>query len=1493
MKGLPIWIIDIRKKTEDDTSPSPYHLMPIKSGIRTRVISSSTRGIRNDTIPGTKSTTEGDTHADTGVGGANMALIALTGEVCDVSPFSDRYEATPNVPLATCATVVTHPETGEERLLIFHQMLWFGTDMPVSLIQPNQLRANGIKVYDDPTDTDRPPGIQVDKDFFLPFSAKGPTMLFESRCPTGDEMQHLKKHYMTADFWDPFAIMFPEMPQYTEDREHRNVVSLVSSDKPPDYTFDDEDHEYDLALGQICDTVYDEQAFARAAIATVNVACTQRSDVDAAMDENERLYGLKQLSLEEQACLCEKDRVKIATVVGEKQRHGKHNAETIARKWSIGLEQAKATLKATTQLWGRTSVFPMTKRYRADHLLFGFHKRRIPITVYMDQMFSKIKSLAQNTGANVITDGHYTQVDPFRKPDGESVGNSLWNFVNLVGIPVKLIADLARVQEGYYTKFIEAARKLRIMLHWAEKGRHTQNWRAEAEIGTLKRKWNSLMKRKKIPKRLWDFGLQWIAEIMSRTARGVDGRTGYEIVTGETPDISCWLDFEFFDLVWFWKDAKADQSDDRKQFGYWLGVAQDVGTVMTYWILTVSGKIVARTTVQHVTKSELLDPAIKSQAEEFDKAVRERLDDENHSVSHTGIIDFATDEWLRDVGADVNDQRTPPESEYDAQWTGKDGPDKDDDEIAEDVDGYDEYINAEVSLWNEGELKRGRVVKRARDKSGNFIGKRNPTGSFNPELGTREYEIEFSDGSSDRLLENVIARNLFSQIDSEGRSMMIFKEIVDHSTDGRAVAKEDGWITRPSGTRTRKATTAGWKLLVEFNDGATEWMDLKLVKDSNPIELAEYAVANRIDDEPAFAWWVPHVLRKRNRIISKVKKKYWRTSHKYGIRLPKSVLDAIAIDKETGTDYWQKAIAKEMKKVMVAFEEIEGYTPQEIRDGKCPALKGFQETGTSWVFDVKMDFTRKARLVCRGDQATEVDPSTTYSSVVSRDSVRIAFLIAGLNDVDIMACDCANAYLNAPARERIWTVAGPEFPAELQGKALKIVRALYGQRSAGASWRKLLSQTLVNEFGFRNSQADQDVWIRPATKKDGSTYYEMILVYVDDLLCVSENAEKILRQIGEFFELKNDEVAPPTRYLGADVGKVQVKGGIEVWAYSAESYVKAAVHNVEEMLRSDGPNVGLDESKKRTQDAMDPNYRPELDVSDVLGDELHSRYMQLIGVLRWAVELGRIDIATEVSLLSQHNALPRKGHLDAVYQVFAYLKRNPAVCIAFDHREVEVDTKPFKMDAKWDGYYEDAVEVLPPNMPEPRGKQLIIHCFVDSDHAGNKVTRRSHTGILIFLNCAPIIWYSKRQNTVESSTFGSEFVALRIAVEQIKALRYKLRMFGVPVGGPALVYCDNQGVVKNAQLPESTLSKKHNAVNYHLVREAAAAGIIRVGKEDTKTNLADPLTKILPRVEKEYKMNFILRKARVRNVAKEEHLRRVEASRRVKEPSPKRVKWKK
>ena len=163
----------------------------------------------------------------------------------------------------------------------------------------------------------------------------------------------------------------------------------------------------------------------------------------------------------------------------------------------------------------------------------------------------------------------------------------------------------------------------------------------------------------------------------------------------------------------------------------------------------------------------------------------------------------------------------------------------------------------------------------------------------------------------------------------------------------------------------------------------------------------------------------------------------------------------------------------------------------------------------------------------------------------------------------------------------------------------------------------------------------------------------------------------------------------------------------------------------------------------------------------------------------------------------------------------------------------------------WTDFYPDVIDEVPPNAPEPQGRPVQINAFVNASHARNKLVHRSQTGILIYLNKSPIIWYSKTQKTIETSTFGSEFVALQIATEMIKAMKYKLRMMGIPIEGAANVLVDNDTVMKNSTIPSSTLRGKHNSLCYHCVREAVACQILRIAYIPSDENLADMFTKLL------------------------------------------------
>jgi Reverse transcriptase (RNA-dependent DNA polymerase) len=240
------------------------------------------------------------------------------------------------------------------------------------------------------------------------------------------------------------------------------------------------------------------------------------------------------------------------------------------------------------------------------------------------------------------------------------------------------------------------------------------------------------------------------------------------------------------------------------------------------------------------------------------------------------------------------------------------------------------------------------------------------------------------------------------------------------------------------------------------------------------------------------------------------------------------VEEAVLLDRESGNHLWEEAIRKEMLKAHIAYDVNKyGYTPDDIRNGRAPLMIGYQEIQCHLVFDVKMDFCRKVRFVA-GGHMTEAPASMTYASVVSRDSVRLGFLIAKLNELGLLSCDIGNAYLNALCQEKIWFQAGKECGSD-EGKAMVLCRALYSLKSVGASWRAMFSGS-IKDLGFNSTMIDPDVYIRKNFRNDSTPYYEMILVYVDDVLCISSEPKGVMEALGELYELKDGSVCEPTLF---------------------------------------------------------------------------------------------------------------------------------------------------------------------------------------------------------------------------------------------------------------------------------------------------------------------------------------------------------------------------
>ncbi|KAI2502008.1 Reverse transcriptase (RNA-dependent DNA polymerase) [Fragilaria crotonensis] len=251
------------------------------------------------------------------------------------------------------------------------------------------------------------------------------------------------------------------------------------------------------------------------------------------------------------------------------------------------------------------------------------------------------------------------------------------------------------------------------------------------------------------------------------------------------------------------------------------------------------------------------------------------------------------------------------------------------------------------------------------------------------------------------------------------------QEIVDHEKSHSALREDEAYYSTKTGPKPKR-TTKGWRLLVEWKDGSSTWVPLADLKDSYPVQVADYAVTNNLSNEPAFRWWVPFVLKKRERIL-KGQVEILVGFTQIRIRTPEKCRPCVSDRQENGNGFLDEGDRKRDSERFPAFEFIED------DDTKVPP--GYEFVDTYFVFDIKMDLTRKARLVARGNM-TEATKEQTFASVVSRDTVRLFFLLAALNDLDLLSCDIQNAYLAAPNKEKVWTKFTDQLGPEYNGKEL-------------------------------------------------------------------------------------------------------------------------------------------------------------------------------------------------------------------------------------------------------------------------------------------------------------------------------------------------------------------------------------------------------------------------------------------------------------------------
>ncbi len=646
--------------------------------------------------------------------------------------------------------------------------------------------------------------------------------------------------------------------------------------------------------------------------------------------------------------------------------------------------------------------------------------------------------------------------------------------------------------------------------------------------------------------------------------------------------------------------------------------------------------------------------------------------------------------------------------------------------------------------------------------------------------------------------------------------MWQFERIIDHQGP-----------LRRSDERYKGST---YNVLVEWTDGSTTWEPLH-AKDENgkqcgvaatdSVTVAIYAREHGLLDTPG--WRSAHIhniaknVKKLERRANQAKLHSFRTKpvYMYGFLVPRNYQQAMQFDKENGNDKWAVATKLEL-------DQVDEYGTFEDKGVGFNPGSDWKKIRVHLVFAVKHDGRHKARLVA-GGHLTDTPIDSVYSSVVSLRGIRMLTFVAELNNLDVWCTDIGNAYLESYTKEKVYIIGDESF-GDRKGHTLIIVKALYGLKSSGKCWHERFA-TVLREMGFQPSRMEPDIWMR-----DKGDHYEYIATYVDDCTIVSRDPKAIILELSDTHNFKLKGTGPISFLLGCDY----FRDDEGVLCYAPKKYIEKMLDNYKRIFG---------DSPRKAQTPLDKGDHPELDSSELLDFEDIKIYQSLIGALQWVIQIGRWDVATAVMTMSRFRAAPRRGHLERVKRIHGYLLKYKHGIIRLVTDELDHSQYPEKVYDWSHTCYQGAKEEIPSDAPVPKGKAVVTTTYVDANLLHDLISGRSVTGIVHFLNGTVVDVFSKLQSTVETATFGSEFVAARTAVDQVLALRQMLRYLGVPIKGPSFMFGDNESVVTQSTVPHSQLGRRHNILAYHRTREAIAAGTVRFHHISGTTNPSDIVSK--------------------------------------------------
>ncbi|MGH3054467.1 MAG: hypothetical protein ACRDL7_05760, partial [Gaiellaceae bacterium] len=451
-----------------------------------------------------------------------------------------------NVPIVKAGTAYDDPYNGITYILVLNQALYFGEKLENTLLCPNQMRANGLVVDDVPRHLSE--GQKSTHSIYIPHEKirinlcmHGCLSYIPTRTPTIQEIENCRWLVMTDDKdWDPYSPTFAEQEEVLMERD-------------------------------------------------VDLSPIERERVINGFESNEVSSVLSAVS----SSLCDDNMIrllekkvmirKIGVAETDKRKTVIEKAD-LSRRWGIGLETAARTLKVTTQKCVRNALHPLHRRYRTRQMQLRYNQ--LSSRFYSDTLYSKYTSVRNNTCGQVfVNDMEFVRFIPMQSKS--AAGDALAEFIQDVGIPSTLHTDNAK--EETLGRWRDIRLNCQIKQTETEPYSPWQN-RAERTIREIKKTVIRLMTRTRMPKSLWDFCMSYVCDTRCLTAHGIyslHDRTPYELVTGDTPDISEFVEFDWYQPIWYYEST--DFPNDRRLMGRWLGVSHRIGQAMCYWVLPRSG----------------------------------------------------------------------------------------------------------------------------------------------------------------------------------------------------------------------------------------------------------------------------------------------------------------------------------------------------------------------------------------------------------------------------------------------------------------------------------------------------------------------------------------------------------------------------------------------------------------------------------------------------------------------------------------------------------------------------------------------------------------------------------------------------------------------------------------------------------------------------------------------------------------------------------------